>query len=50
MRTPIFGLSTTSVMDIKSEVRLQIERDLLALLYTRRRPEYLLDHGSALGR
>ena len=32
MSTPIFGLSTTPVMDIKSEVRLQIERDLLALL------------------
>jgi hypothetical protein len=31
--TPIFGLSTTPVMDIKAEVRQQIERDLLALLY-----------------
>jgi hypothetical protein len=33
MRTPIFGLSTTPVTDIKSELRLQLERDLLALLY-----------------
>lgn len=31
MRAPIFGLSTTPVMDIKSELRKQIERDLLAL-------------------
>lgn len=49
MRAPIFGLSTSPVMDIKSEVRLQIERDLLALVYARGRPGYLLDHGSALG-
>jgi hypothetical protein len=33
VRTPIFGLSTTPVTDIKSELRLQLERDLLALLY-----------------
>jgi hypothetical protein len=33
MRAPIFGLSTTPVMDIKSELRLQLERDMLALLY-----------------
>ena len=30
---PIFGLSTTPVMDIKSELRQQLERDLLALVY-----------------
>jgi hypothetical protein len=33
MRAPIFGLSTTPVMDIKSELRLQLERDMLALVY-----------------
>ena len=33
MRTPIFGLSTTPVADIKSELRQQLERDLLALVY-----------------
>ena len=33
MRAPIFGLSTTPVMDIQSELRRQIERDLLALVY-----------------
>ena len=33
MRSPIFGLSTTPVIDIKSELRQQIERDLLALVY-----------------
>ena len=33
MRAPIFGLSTTPVADIKSELRLQIERDMLALVY-----------------
>ena len=33
MRAPIFGLSTTPVMDIKSELRQQIERDLLTLVY-----------------
>ena len=33
MRAPLFGLSTTPVMDVKSELRLQLERDLLALLY-----------------
>ena len=33
MRVPSFGLSTTPVTDIKSELRLQLERDLLALVY-----------------
>ncbi len=33
MRAPVFGLSTTPIRDIKSELRLQIERDLLALVY-----------------
>jgi hypothetical protein len=33
MRAPIFGLSTTPIADLKSEVRLQLERDLLALYY-----------------
>jgi hypothetical protein len=33
MRAPTFGLSTTPVMDVKSELRQQIERDLLALVY-----------------
>lgn len=33
MRAPIFGLSTTPVMDIKSELRLQLERDMLDLVY-----------------
>jgi hypothetical protein len=33
MRAPSFGLSTTPVMDVKSELRLQLERDLLALVY-----------------
>ncbi|MGH7514122.1 MAG: hypothetical protein ACREOQ_14505, partial [Gemmatimonadales bacterium] len=33
MRALIFGLSTTPVMDIKSALRLQLERDLLALVY-----------------
>jgi hypothetical protein len=33
MRAPIFGLSTTPVMDIKSELQVQLERDLLALVY-----------------
>lgn len=33
MRAATFGLSTTPVTDIKSEVRLQLERDLLALVY-----------------
>jgi len=33
MRAPIFGLSTTPVADIKSELRIQLERDLLALVY-----------------
>jgi hypothetical protein len=33
MRAPIFGLSTASMADVKSELRLQIERALLALVY-----------------
>jgi hypothetical protein len=33
MRAPILGLSTAPVMDIKSELRQQIERDMLALVY-----------------
>jgi hypothetical protein len=33
MHAPIFGLSTTPVMDVKSELRLQLERDMLALVY-----------------
>ena len=33
MPNPIFGISTTTVMDIRSELRLQLERDLLALVY-----------------
>ena len=33
MRAPIFGLSTVPVMDVKSELRLQLERDMLALVY-----------------
>jgi hypothetical protein len=33
MAKQIFGLSTTPVMDIKSELREQLERDLLALVY-----------------
>jgi hypothetical protein len=33
MRPPSFGLSTTPVMEVKSELRLQLERDLLALVY-----------------
>jgi len=33
MRAPIFGLSTTPVTAIKSELRIQLERDLLALVY-----------------
>jgi hypothetical protein len=33
MCTSVFGLSTTPVMDIKSEIRRQIEREMLALLY-----------------
>jgi len=33
MRAPLFGLSTTPVMEVKSELRLQLVRDLLALLY-----------------
>jgi hypothetical protein len=33
MRAPTFGLSTMPVTDVKSELRLQLERDLLALVY-----------------
>jgi hypothetical protein len=33
MPAPIFGLSTTPVVDIKSELRLQLERAMLALVY-----------------
>jgi hypothetical protein len=33
MRAPALGLSTTPVTDIKSELRQQIERDLLTLVY-----------------
>ena len=36
MRAPIFGLSTTPVADIESELRQQIERDMLALIYRMR--------------
>lgn len=32
-RPSIFGLSTTPIADIKSELRLQLERDLLTLVY-----------------
>jgi hypothetical protein len=38
MRASAFGLSTTPVMDIKSELRLQIERDMLALVNRPTRP------------
>ncbi len=33
MHAPIFGLSTTPIMDFKSELQVQLERDLLALVY-----------------
>jgi hypothetical protein len=33
MARPIFGLSTTPVKDIRSELRDQLERDLLSLVY-----------------
>jgi hypothetical protein len=33
MRAPSFGLSTMPVVDVKSELRLQLERDMLALVY-----------------
>jgi hypothetical protein len=33
MRAPSFGLSTTPLVDIKSALRLQLEQDLLALVY-----------------
>jgi hypothetical protein len=33
MRAPTFGLSTMPVVEVKSELRRQLERDLLALVY-----------------
>lgn len=33
MKPPVFGLSTTPITDIKSELRTEIERNLLAILY-----------------
>lgn len=33
MRAPIFGPSTTPVIEGKSTLQLQLERDLLALIY-----------------
>jgi hypothetical protein len=33
MGAPILGLSTTPVKERKSELQLQIERDLLTLIY-----------------
>lgn len=33
MARPIFGLSTTPVKDVRSELREQLERDLLTLVY-----------------
>jgi len=33
MAKPIVGLSTTPVKDIRSELREQLERDLLAMVY-----------------
>jgi hypothetical protein len=33
VRAPNFGLSTTPVMDNKSELQLQLERAMLALVY-----------------
>jgi hypothetical protein len=33
MRAPMFGLSTAPVPDVKSDLCLQIERDLLTLVY-----------------
>jgi hypothetical protein len=33
MPAPIFGLSTTPVGDIKSELRLHLERAMLTLVY-----------------
>jgi hypothetical protein len=32
MRAPILGLSTMPVVEVKSELRVQLERDLLALV------------------
>ena len=33
VRAPAFGLSTTPVADIASELRLQLEHELVALVY-----------------
>jgi hypothetical protein len=33
MRAPSFGLSTMPVVEVKSALQLQLERDLLALVY-----------------
>jgi hypothetical protein len=33
MRAPTFGLSTLPVPEVKSELQIQIERDLLRLVY-----------------
>ena len=33
MRAPIFGPSTTPVIEVKSALQLQLEPDLLALVY-----------------
>jgi hypothetical protein len=33
MRAPVIGLSTMPPVEVKSELRLQLERDLLALVY-----------------
>ncbi len=32
-KLPIFGLSTTPITDIKSELRQEIERNLMTLVY-----------------
>jgi hypothetical protein len=37
MPAPIFGLSTMPVVDVKSELQLQLERAMLALVYRERR-------------
>ena len=36
MRAPIFGPSTMPVVQVKSALLLQLERDLLALVYRER--------------
>jgi hypothetical protein len=33
MRAPSFGLSTMPAVEVKSALQLQLERDLLALVY-----------------